>query len=181
MQSARITSLGLRTGARRAGPVTALLAVAAMFAGSGTALAQEVPERVLRMGLDIYQTKGNCQYCHAWHGDGDQGYGGIALSFRDTLLDREAMIEVVRCGRPDTAMPRHDSRAYRTKNCFGMDAADLDGEIPEVPNAYLHSREISAVVDFIFATYVGKPEVTLEDCIKIWGETTRQCDEFRAE
>lgn len=181
MQSEKSATSRHRRGKGLAGSVMAVLGAAAILAGAGAATAQEVPERVLRMGLDIYRTKGNCQYCHNWHGDGGQGYGGNALSFRETILDRDAMIEVVRCGRPETAMPRHDTRAYRTKNCFGMDSADLGGKLPAVPNAYLHSREIEAVVDFIFATYVGKEELTLEDCVKFWGETTRQCDQFRAD
>ena len=37
-------------------------------------------------GLSTYK-KGNCMGCHKWHGDGGPGYGGAALSLRETGPD----------------------------------------------------------------------------------------------
>ena len=54
-------------------------------------------------GLSTYK-KGNCIGCHKWHGDGGPGYGGGALSLRETGLDREQLINIIACGRPGTNM-----------------------------------------------------------------------------
>ena len=43
-------------------------------------------------GLSAYK-KANCMGCHKWHGDGGPGYGGAALSLRETGLDREQLIK----------------------------------------------------------------------------------------
>ena len=51
-------------------------------------------------GRRVYE-KANCVGCHKWHGGG--GYGGAALSLRETTLERVDLIEVIRCGRPATA------------------------------------------------------------------------------
>ena len=45
-------------------------------------------------GLSAYK-KGNCMGCHKWHGDGGPGYGGAALSLRETGLDREQLITII--------------------------------------------------------------------------------------
>ena len=47
-------------------------------------------------GLSTYK-KGNCMGCHKWHGDGGPGYGGAALSLRETGLDREQLITIIAC------------------------------------------------------------------------------------
>src|ERR671922_137079 len=78
------------------------------------AAAQENPE----LGKQVYQ-EANCVGCHKWHGDGGGGYGGAALSLRRTTLDRDLLLEVVRCGRPATRMPYHDRNAYEGVDCYG--------------------------------------------------------------
>ena len=55
-------------------------------------------------GLSAYK-KGNCMGCHKWHGDGGPGYGGAALSLRETGLDKEQLTKIIACGRPGTNMP----------------------------------------------------------------------------
>ena len=62
-------------------------------------------------GFNVYK-KGNCMGCHKWHGDGGPGYGGAALSLRETGLDREQLILIIECGRPGTNMPYFDKKAY---------------------------------------------------------------------
>src|ERR1700739_2104820 len=86
-------------------------------------------------GKAIYK-RANCFGCHKWHGDGGGGYGGAALSLRATQLDRDQIIEVVRCGRPGTGMPYHDRQAYKESECYGgLTPKDLGEAMPaEAPN-----------------------------------------------
>ena len=78
-------------------------------------------------GLSTYK-KGNCMGCHKWHGDGGPGYGGAALSLRETGLDREQLITIIACGRPGTNMPFFDKKAYIDERCFGMKFSDFEGD-----------------------------------------------------
>src|ERR1700754_2930687 len=61
--------------------------------------------RTIEFGKEIFKNKAQCQFCHKWDGGGDQGYGGNALSLRQTQLTAEQLAEVVKCGRPATGMP----------------------------------------------------------------------------
>jgi hypothetical protein len=61
----------------------------------------------------------NCMGGHKWHGHGGSGYGGDALSLRNTELTREQIIEVIRCGRPGTGMPFHLRGAY-AEPCYDL-------------------------------------------------------------
>ena len=78
-------------------------------------------------GLKAYK-RGNCMGCHKWHGDGGGGYGGAALSLRETGLDREQLITIIACGRPGTNMPFFDKKAYVDERCFGMKFSDFEGD-----------------------------------------------------
>ena len=128
-------------------------------------------------GLSAYK-KGNCMGCHKWHGDGGPGYGGAALSLRETGLDREQLITIVECGRPGTNMPFFDKKAYKDDRCFGMKFSDFEGDDKNRPlnaKSYLNKRQINAVVDFIVNDLQGK-KVSKEYCIKFFGKPTRSCD-----
>ncbi|MAH88526.1 MAG: cytochrome C [Pelagibacterales bacterium] len=131
----------------------------------------------LDYGLSAYK-KGNCMGCHKWHGDGGPGYGGAALSLRETGLDREQLITIVECGRPGTNMPFFDKKAYKDDRCFGMKFSDFEGDDKNRPlnaKSYLNKRQINAVVDFIVNDLQGK-KVSKEYCIKFFGKPTRSCD-----
>ena len=128
-------------------------------------------------GLSAYK-KGNCMGCHKWHGDGGPGYGGAALSLRETGLDREQLITIIECGRPGTNMPFFDKKAYKDDRCFGMKFSDFEGDDKNRPlnaKSYLNKRQIDAVVDFIVNDLQGK-KVSKEYCIKFFGKPTRSCD-----
>src|ERR1700716_3894816 len=122
--------------------------VASVLAASAPAPAQAPlsPEeaRTIEFGKEIYKIKANCQYCHKWDASGDTGYGGVALSLRKSALTREQFIEVVKCGRPLTAMPYHDKFAYTDKRCYGTTSADLGKDAPAM-GEFLSQREIDAV------------------------------------
>ena len=78
-------------------------------------------------GLKAYK-RGNCMGCHKWHGDGGPGYGGAAMSLRETGLDKEGLIMLIVCGRPGTNMPYFDKKAYIDNRCFGMKFHDFEGD-----------------------------------------------------
>jgi hypothetical protein len=154
------------------------VAAASLLAG-GTVAAQPT-DRDLERGKDIFKNKATCLFCHAWHGGGESSqYGGIALSLRDTKLDRGQIIEVVKCGRPGTGMPYHDAFAYTDKRCYGMTKAELKDGMPPEPRSPLPAREIELVVDYVLATFKGKPAPGLAECVAFWGEGTKLCDEYR--
>ena len=109
---------------------------------------------------------------------GDQGYGGNALSLRATKLTQEQLVEVIKCGRPLTAMPYHDQFAYTDKRCFDMTREDLGKDMPAMGEA-LQPREITAVVKYLFARVVGRGPATYDDCVDFWGKDTRQCEPMK--
>jgi hypothetical protein len=64
---------------------------------------------------------------------------------------------VIACGRPGSEMPHFDKYAYEDKACYGLSAAELGQNIPPDPHSTsLTKREIAALAEFIFATFVGK-------------------------
>ena len=56
-------------------------------------------------GQAIYK-RANCVGCHNFgDGQGGGGYGGAALSLRETALDEELIVQTISCGRPGTGLP----------------------------------------------------------------------------
>ncbi len=157
---------------------TALFTLGLFAAGGAFA---QFTERDLERGKEIFRDKANCLFCHAWHGNGESSqYGGIALSLRATQLDREQMIEVVKCGRPGAGMPYHDPFAYTDKRCYGLSRADLKEATPPEPRSSLSPREIELVVNYVLTVLKGKPpEPTYAECVAFWGAGTKVCDEYK--
>jgi mono/diheme cytochrome c family protein len=158
-----------------AAEIARLVATGAVLAGlawpAGAALGQ-TPD----LGRQVYE-KANCVGCHKWHGGGGGGYGGAALSLRKTALDRELLLEVIRCGRPATRMPYHDRDAYRTVDCYGgTTRADLGADFPPKAATFLRAEEIEAVAAYVIDHLQGKGEPTYEDCVAFWGKGERECE-----
>jgi len=153
--------------------------VLALVARAGPAVAQPTEDRQITFGKEIFKSKATCQYCHRWDGNGDQGYGGIALSLRKTQLTHDQLIETIRCGRPGTGMPYHDQFAYTDKRCYGVDRAELGDQMPPQAVNFLAPREIQAVVAFVEAHIKGRGPAALEDCLYFWGNETKECDSYR--
>jgi mono/diheme cytochrome c family protein len=142
---------------------------------AGPAMAQADLER----GKEVYQ-KANCVGCHKWHGGGGGGYGGAALSLRATVLDRDGLLEVVRCGRPTTRMPYHDRNAYKKDECYGgLTKADLGADFPPKAAAFLRPEEIEAGVAYVTTRVQSHGEPTKEDCIAFWGQSATECESTR--
>jgi mono/diheme cytochrome c family protein len=130
------------------------LAAIALLVLSGAARAQNVS-----FGDRLFHEKADCQFCHGVNGDGhgDPRSPGKASDLHATKLDREQLVEVIRCGRPGSEMPHFDKFAFEDKSCYGLSAADLGKQLPPDPHSTsLTMREIEAVADYILATYKDK-------------------------
>ena len=151
-----------------------ILSILILFLISGKAFSQ-APK--FDYGLSAYK-KGNCMGCHKWHGDGGGGYGGVALSLRETGLDREQLISIIACGRPGTNMPFFDKKGYVDDRCFGLKFSDFEGDDKNRPlraKNFLNARQIDAVVDFIIDDLQGK-KLSKDYCLKFFGKPTRSCE-----
>jgi hypothetical protein len=124
--------------------------------------------------------RANCFGCHKWHGNGGGGYGGDALSLRNTELTRDLIIETVACGRPGTGMPFFARGAYDTTKCYDMSREDVGDKIPPEGSVFLRAPDIEAVADYVIASIKGKGEPTYDECVSFFGNTSRVCDIYKA-
>jgi len=138
---------------------------------------QDAPS--LGFGRLIFKDKALCQYCHNWHASGFQGYPGDALSLRLTRLTDKEFAEVVKCGRPGTAMPYYDALAYTDTRCYGRTREEMGKDMPPTGFKFLSEREVDALVNYLFTNVVGRGPATYEDCIDFWGQDSLQCDPMK--
>lgn len=143
--------------------------------------AQEVSQRVINRGKNIYQVKANCAFCHGWSGDGrgDERSARPGLSLRETPLTRDQLVEVVQCGRPGTSMPYHDGFAYTDTRCYGSTQADLGDQMPDRARQTLQKAEIEAVVDYLMARVVGRgATITRAECEEFFEPGAAGCQQY---
>ena len=160
------------------GDAAATVTIVAKVLDRSAGKEQSADSRTLALGKKTYK-KANCVGCHKWHGGGGGGYGGAAKSLRETTLTRDALIEVVRCGRPGTGMPSHVRGAYAAQPCYGgVTAADLGDNKPPKARSSLRQPNIEAVVDYVMAVQVGRGEPTLEECKAYWGDSSSACNNY---
>jgi len=78
-------------------------------------------------GARLFRQKGNCQACHGWAGDGRKLDSQMpdGANLRESVLDRETLILLIKCGRPGTGMPPFDKFAYSDGRCYGLKQADV--------------------------------------------------------
>src|SRR5262245_43289630 len=134
------------------------LTVRLLTALLGTAGRAQAPDAAdVADGMRLYLQKGDCQACHGWAADGRKMDSQMpdAPNLRETRLNRERLVQTIKCGRPGTGMPAYDKFAYSDGRCFGMKQADLKSPMPDPP-ATFQAREIELVADFLFAKVVGK-------------------------
>jgi mono/diheme cytochrome c family protein len=145
---------------------------------TGTASAQASDADVAE-GMRLYLQKGDCQACHGWAADGRKMDSQMpdGPNLRDTKLNRERLIQTIKCGRPGTGMPAFDKFAYSDGRCYGMKEADLKSPMPD-PAATFQPREIELVVSFLLQKVVGKGPMTRAKCIEYWGSEVDTCREF---
>jgi hypothetical protein len=123
-------------------------------------------------------------FCHGWSGDGagDPQSPGKAANLRESKLDHDQLIEIIRCGVPGgTAMPHFDKFAWtKGEECFGMTEAEIGDKKPPNPTATLQKREIEAIVAYLEANIVGKGAPTVADCEEYFGPGSQRCKEMAA-
>jgi mono/diheme cytochrome c family protein len=134
-------------------------------------------------GRRLFLDKAECSFCHGWPGDGS-GHPqspGRAANLRKSQLDRDALITVILCGIPGTAMPHFDELAYTDKRCYGMTEAELGNRTPTFPpSTTLQKREVEVIADYLKARIIGRGEVTREECLKNFGAVARSWDDLPA-
>jgi mono/diheme cytochrome c family protein len=143
-------------------------------AGLGLGILPLAGAQGVETGKEVYK-KANCVGCHKWNGEGGGGYGGTALSLRETTLQPDQIALVVRCGRPGTGMPYHERNAYKGDGCYGVTGTQLGSDAPPRAATFLRPEEIEAVVDYVTSTMQGKGPSTRADCEAFWGATAKQC------
>jgi len=133
-------------------------------------------------GMRLFQQKGNCQACHGWAGDGRKMDSQMpdGANLRETKLDRETLIMIIKCGVPGGGMPGFDKFAYSDWRCYGMKAADLksQGVTMATPPATLQPREVELLADFLFAKVVRKGRMDRAKCVEFWGREVDACNEL---
>jgi mono/diheme cytochrome c family protein len=143
--------------------------------------ASNAAENSLESGQAIYK-RANCVGCHKWHGDGGGGYGGAALSLRKTELDKDQIMETVKCGRPGTGMPYFSRDSYPSDGapqCYGLTTKDLETMHVAQAGVFLRPEEIEAVTDYVISSIKGKGDPNLADCVAFFGEESKACDVYK--
>jgi hypothetical protein len=130
-------------------------------------------------GMRLFRQKGNCQACHGWAGDGRKLDSQMpdGANLRQSVLDRETLILLIKCGRPGTGMPPFDKFAYSDGRCYGLKQADVRTPKLQMPDT-LQAREIDAIADFMFAKIIGQGPMDRAKCIDYWGSDVEACNEF---
>src|SRR5438067_6258096 len=161
-----------------------VVALAAALALAPAASAQTPAAGDIGLGKRLYQDKATCGFCHGWSGDGagDPQSPGKAANLRETKLDHDQLVEIIRCGVPGgTAMPHFDKFAWTEgEDCFGMTGAEAGDKKPPAPTAELSKREIEAIVAYLEAKVVGKGPPTVADCEEFFGAGSPRCREMAA-
>lgn len=134
-------------------------------------------------GKVVFRTTGRCATCHGWAADGQSGVDLRAPpgpNLRETTLDRDALIEVIKCGRPDTPMPYHDRAAYRDDRCYGMVMSDFDPAGKPTRGKTLSEADIVNVVAYLQARVIGRGAPTHADCVDFFDNpAAKACDSLR--
>ena len=155
------------------------LALQLQLGSNGHALAQT---DTVAAGMRIYRQKADCQACHGWAGDGRKMDGQMpdGANLRESQLDRERLIFVIKCGLPGRGMPAFDRLSYSDDRCLGRTKADLERMGLELfdPASTLQNREVERVADFLFEKVIGKGPMDRAACIDFWGEDVSVCSEF---
>ena len=150
---------------------------------SGLAVwAQAADPSDIAEGGRLFRQKANCQAGHGWAGDGRKMDAQMpdGANLRETTLDRQNLIMIIKCGRPGTGMPAFDRFAYSDGRCYGLKQADLRASGPRMPDppATLQVREVEAIADFLTAKVVKQGPMDHAKCIEFWGSEVEACNEY---
>jgi Cytochrome C oxidase, cbb3-type, subunit III len=166
--------------------ISIVLAAGFLVAPGGTAQGQEQQRAVdasdIAEGMRLYQQKANCQACHGWAADGKKMDSQMpdGANLRETKLNRNGLVTVIKCGRLNTQMPAFDKFAYSDGRCYGKTQADLKSYPTRMPDppATLQAREIELITDFLMTKVVGKGLMDHAKCVEFWGTDADACRDF---
>jgi len=147
---------------------TALLVAGTVLASTVAGFAQD--EARVKAGLTAWKTSG-CPACHGAFADGDkeQDEAPTGANLRTTRLDNAALAEVIRCGRPNTGMPRFDESAYTQRGCNGQGRGPVPPGLYPAPRM-MSADEIDAVVIYLRMRVIGRRAITPKDCTYYYEE-----------
>jgi mono/diheme cytochrome c family protein len=165
--------------------VAAIIVALAIGSALASSVAAQTPAAGdIGLGKRLYQDKATCGFCHGWSGDGagDPQSPGKAANLRETKLDHDQLVDIIRFGVPGgTAMPHFDKFAWtKGEECFGMTEAEVGDKKPPNPTAGLQKREIEAIVAYLEAKIVGKGPPTVADCEEYFGPGSQRCKDMAA-
>lgn len=159
-----------------------LLAAGFSFTVANPAAAQQASAADIALGKSVWMSSAPCKDCHGWgaHGVADVPQEPTGFNLRKTILTPEQMSEVIRCGRPQSEMPYFLSASWRadTNTCYGMTRAQVGAAVPTASPSTLSQRQIDALVAYIFADFVGKPQPTFEECQATLGAASTRCGQY---
>ena len=163
---------------RRIAVAAAASAFALAFAA--TAVVSEADAQNLSLGKRTWEVKAYCPRCHGWSGIGGVGEDDRApqgANLRETLMTREILEEVIKCGMPATEMPHFNRLAWTDEEhaCFGMTAADVGNDKPFRAEKHLTQRELDALLDYMMAKVVGRGPITKEECEEYFSPGSNRC------
>lgn len=126
-------------------------------------------------GHDVYNRIGVCISCHGWNGDGmgkNPRSEGAAAKLRESQLDTQSFMDIIRCGIPGSPMPYHDSTAYRKPEvCFGQVLDDFEAaDVPRKGKTF-RQPDLVNLVAYIQTHVQGQGETTLEQCQDYFGDS----------
>ena len=158
------------------------LLAAGLFA-IAAAPAWAADETDIAEGMRIFLNKANCQACHGWAGDGRKTDNQMpdGANLRESKLDRDALVIIIKCGVPGTGMPAYDRLAYRDGRCHGLTKSDLDKQgirLFDAP-ATLQPREVEMVADFLADKIVGKGALTRAACTELSAGDSEACRDVK--
>ena len=147
---------------------------------SASTLAAPAAAQDANFGRSVWLSQANCAACHGWFGDGtnEDRRSPRGANLRETSLDAEALVEVILCGLPGTAMPYFDHRAYTDDRCFGLTRADLAETTPPTSAMPLTKRHAQGLAQFILEEFVGKGEITAGECRDLLGADAARCAQY---
>jgi mono/diheme cytochrome c family protein len=150
----------------RAGCAFSILSAVALWALPS--LAQD--EARVKAGLNAWKNAG-CSECHGAFADGERerDEAPVGANLRSTRLDNAAITEVIRCGRPNTGMPRFDEGAYSQRGCYGQPTGAVPDALYPTPRM-LSPQEIELVVTYLRARVIGRRAITPDECTYYYGD-----------
>lgn len=130
-----------------------------------------------KRGKIVFRSVGLCVSCHGWAADGKTGVNlrsPTGANLRETRLDRAALIETIKCGRPGTAMPYHDKAAYSDGRCHGMVMSDFAPGSAPTRGKPISDKDVANLVAYLQTHVIGLGKPTFEECADFFDNPAAQ-------